>query len=71
MCAHLFAVKVDFIFLKNLRLQAQEIQRKLESERHNMAKLKDRYSRMIAERLIHLRSLQKERKAVARAHGPE
>lgn len=47
------------------------MERKLEGERLQLAALKDRYSRMIAAKAKMLRSLQMERKAVARAHCPE
>lgn len=43
----------------------------LEGERVQLAALKDRYSRMISAKVKIFRMLQAERKAVARAHGPE
>lgn len=54
-----------------LLLQAQKIETKLESERVQLAAMKDRYHRLIAEKLHLLRSMKEQRKTVARTHGPE
>lgn len=47
------------------------MEKKLESERIQLAKLKDRYSRMIAAKVKMYRMLQAEHAATTRAIGPK
>lgn len=71
MCVRLHFTRLISILMLCFRLQAREMAQQLEGERVQLAALKDRYSRMISAKVKIFRMLQAERKAVARAHGPE